>query len=123
MSQTKYKSTIADTTIIVDGSNMKYTEKRPIKLTIKAYELNYGPVIDLTITVDIKYDNYWSDHPFKHIDNYDDSKYIVSDIIDDTPAIRSIIKELIQKEPFNLYTTTDCTHRAGLIKALSYFWS
>ena len=123
MSQTKYKSTIADTTIIVHGSNMKYNEKLPIKLTIKAYELNYGPVIELTITVDIEYDNYWSDHPFIHIDSYDESKKIVGDVVDDTPAIRGIIKELTQKEPFDLYTTTDCTHRAGLIKALTYFWS
>jgi len=119
----KYKSTIADTTIIVFGSNMKQDENIPITLTIKAYELNYGPVIELTITVDIEYDPYWSDHPFRHIEKYVESKKIVSDIIDDTPAIRSIIKELTQKEPFKLYTTTDCTHRAGLIKALSYFWS
>ena len=119
----KYKSTITDSTIIVYGSNINHDEKIPIKLTIKAYELNYGPVIELSITVDTKYDDYWSDHPFMHLRDNCKSINKDSDIIDDTPAIRSIIKELIQKEPFKLYTASDCTHRAGLIKALSYFWS
>ena len=47
----------------------------------------------------------------------------VANIIEDTPAIRAMIMELVSEEKRNLYTTTDCTYKARLIKAIASFWS
>lgn len=118
----KYKSTLVDTTIKVIGT--KYGAV-PIDLKVVAYELSYGPVIDLTITASVPYTNpvEWSDHPFLLLKQQEAPRTSVSDIIDDTPAVRAILTELVQPEEFKLYTTTDCTHRAALIASLKYFWS
>jgi hypothetical protein len=110
-----YKSTLADETIEVDGS------VGSIQLRVQAYELDYGPVIELIISVDNEC--VVGDHPFSTIDFRKVNKGTIHEIIDDTPAIRSLISELVQKEKFELYSTTDCTHRAALIKALTLFWS
>ncbi len=132
-----YKSTLVDTVITVKGSRFDLYGSddgdggsSDIKVTIKAYELTYGPVIDLTIKVNIPYTSpmNWSDHPFMYLRQDKGVKEptprsYMGDIIDDTPAVRAILTELAQTEPFKLYTTTDCTHRAALIASLEYFWS
>lgn len=123
-----FKSIIVERTIIVIGykndSHYK-SEEVPINLTIKAYELNYGPVIDFTVSVDIPYEpGVWIEHPF--LIDYQlkgESKDSVGDIIDDTPAIRAIIMELANPEKKELLTTTDCRHRSGLIASLRFFYS
>jgi hypothetical protein len=110
-----YKSTIADEIIEIDGS------VGPIRLCVQAYELNYGPVIELIISVDDEC--VVGDHPFRMIDFRKICRGTINEIIDDTPAIRSLISELVRKEKFELYSTTDCTHRAALIQSLTLFWS
>lgn len=123
----KYKSTLVDTVFTVNASSFNSTRGIPIQVSFKAYELSYRPVINYTITVNVPFTHPmdWSDHPFMFSkqDNEEQNKYESANIIDDTPAVRAIIQELAQKEPFKLYTTTDCTHRARLIQALESFWS
>jgi len=100
----------------------------PIKLSIEAIILDYGPVINLEIISDTPYFDdgmlSWSDHPFQWLDKkYFEDGEAVGNIIDDTPATRALINELASSEPYKLYTTTDCTHKGRIIRALSLFWS
>jgi hypothetical protein len=130
-----YKSTLVDTVITVEGlpfaiDKCGFTEEAstttPIQVSIKAYELNYGPVIDYTIKCSVPFTDlmHWSDHPFMFSNKERSGKKTRStNIIDDTPAVRAILQELAAKEAFQLYTTTDCTHRARLIQSLENFWS
>jgi hypothetical protein len=116
------KSILVDTTITVIGSNE--TEHVPIELHVKAIELDYGPVIDFEVKASIPFTNImeWSDHPFACSKEYmEDDK--VANIIEDTPAIRAMIMDLVSSEKRDLYTTTDCTYKARLIKAIASFWS
>jgi len=103
------------------------TPTQPVSLTITANELNYGPVIELIITTNIPYDSKnpleWDDHPFKYVDSkHKENNYTIADIIDDTPAVRALIEELVAA-PKSLYTTTDCMHKSRIINALTRFWS
>jgi hypothetical protein len=130
-----YHSTLVDTVITVQGTrfivdNCDFTEEAsnttPIQVYITVYELNYGPALDYTIKCSIPFTDVmdWADHPFMYSNKGQSGKKTrSSNIIDDTPAVRAIIEELATKEPFKLYTTTDCTHRARLIQALESFWS
>jgi hypothetical protein len=127
MSNHRVKSILHNTTLIINSSKLMSMDKTPITLKIVAKELDYGPVIDLTITADVAFTGAreWSDHPFlmvnkRHIEN--DGK-LVSEIIDDTPAIRAVLAELCSAANQKLYTTTDCTHRAHLIAFLVSCWS
>ena len=131
----RYESTLIDTTITVDGSKFDLydyggdTGPTPIQVKVTAYKLDYGPVIDLTITVNVPYTGpmNWSDHPLmltkQDRDDKNAHRSSIGEIIDDTPAVRAILNELVQPEKFKLYTTTDCTHRAALIASLEFFWS
>ena len=112
---TNYESTIANETISVEGS------VGSIQLRVEAYKLTYGPVIEIRISVDKQCIG--SEHPFILINPFKIEKGKVEDIIDDTPAIRGIINELVQKKKFKLYSTSDCIHRAALIRSLTLFWS
>jgi hypothetical protein len=47
----------------------------------------------------------------------------VANIIEDTPVIRAMIEELSIGTKRKLHTTTDCTYKARLIKAIASFWS
>ena len=122
-----YKNTLADTIITVEGSRFNSMKKVPIQLSIKVYELNYGPVLDYEIKSNIPFTHPmdWDDHPFMYCKQHGEqsNRYTSENIIDDTPAVRLLVQELVEKEPFKLYTTTDCTHRARLIAALENFWS
>lgn len=116
------KSILAYTTIRVIGCND--TGDVPIELLVKAIELDYGPVIDFEVRVSVPFTNVveWSDHPFACSTDYMDNGK-VANIIEDTPAIRALIEELVSEDKRKLHTTTDCTHKARLIKAIASFWS
>lgn len=116
------KSILVDKTITVVGSNDH--GDIPIQLHVKAIELDYGPVIDFEVSSSAPYKNMmdWSDHPFSCSKEYMEGNK-VANIIEDTPAIRAMIMELVSEEKRNLYTTTDCTYKARLIKAIASFWS
>ena len=116
------KSVICDKTITVIGSNED--DDVSIELHVKAIELDYGPVIDFEVSASIPFTNImeWSDHPLAFSTEYsEDGK--VANIIEDTPCIRAMIMELVSLEKRNLHTTTDCTYKARLIKAIASFWS
>lgn len=116
------KSVIADATIMVTGSN--YDHDVPITIHVKALELDYGPAIYFEVSSSIPYTDThnWSDHPFMCSMGYmDDGK--VGNVVEDTPAIRAMIAELVSGQKKMLYTSTDCTHKARLIKAIASFWS
>jgi len=115
------KSVLCNTTITVIATR---DEDLPIELHVKAIELDYGPVIDFEVKASIPYTNNieWCDHPFACSTEYMENG-LVANIIEDTPAIRAMIMELVSSEKRKLYTTTDCTYKARLIKAIASFWS
>lgn len=126
MATDNVKSILHDVTLTIHGSGMYSVTKIPITLRILVKELKYGPVLDLTITSNVPYTNLldWDDHPLMRVEKkhlIDGKK--VEEIIDDTPAIRAVIAELVNKDELKLYTTTDCTHRAQLIAFLTTVWS
>ncbi len=116
------KSVIVDRSIVVYGSMMYSEDNEPITLRVKAIELDYGPVINFTVSADKPYKNTedWSDHPFMYVEL--ESPNEAGNIVEDTPAVRALIQELVG-ESKKMYTTTDCTHRGRLIKAIMGFWS
>jgi hypothetical protein len=116
------KSILCDTHVTVIGSNDD--GDIPIILHVKAIELDYGPVIDFEVSCSEKFTNFmeWSDHPFACSKEYMEGDK-VANIIEDTPVIRAMIAELISEIERKLHTTTDCTYKARLIKAIASFWS
>jgi hypothetical protein len=116
------KSVLCDKVITVIGSNDDGDV--PIQLHVKAIELNYGPVIDFEVKTSVFYTDImdWSDHPFSCSKEYMEGN-TVANIIEDTPCIRAMIMELVSEEKRKLYTTTECTYKARLIKAIASFWS
>ena len=118
---TRTKSVIADVHLTVEGENDEGTTV-PITLHVRALELNYGPVIHFEITASHPLTDDWYNHPFRYAKEYveDDS---VGNIIDDTPAIRAMIAELVSTEERKLYSGTAEEHTARLIKAITMFWS
>ena len=122
----RWKSTLVDTVITVIGTKDEHGTRTnvPIDMKICAYELDYGPVIDVEIKCNIGYQpGIWIDHPLNLVEPGSLIDYEVSEIIDDTPATRAIIAELANPVKKNLYTTTDCSYRAALIASLKNFWS
>ena len=116
------KSVLCDTVITVLGANND--ENVPIILKVKAIELDYGPVIEFQVVPSIPFTNMleWSEHPLMCSKEYMEDG-VVANIIDDTPVIRAMIMELVSLEKRTLHTTTDCTYKARLIKAIASFWS
>lgn len=116
------KSVLVDTTITVIGTNNH--DDVPITLKVKAIELDYGPVIDFQVVPSVPFTNMidWADHPLMCSKEYMEDG-TVANIVDDTPAIRAMIMELVSSEKRVLYTSTDCTYKARLIKAIASFWS
>ena len=116
------KSVILDTTLVITADKF-IGDSVPVTIHIVAIELDYGKVIDFTVKSDLPFTDphEWSDHPFKHSSDKMESSTEVGSIIEDTPATRAMIHELVSKP--ELYTTTDCTHVSRLIKAISSFWS
>ena len=121
--QDNMKNVLVDSTITVFGSKI-YQEDIPIQLHIKVLELSYGSVLDFEVTASMKFTNLveWSDHPLMCSTEYMENK-TVANIIEDTPVIRAMIEELTNGPKRKLHTTTDCTYKARLIKAIASFWS
>ena len=121
--QNNIKRVLIDTRITVHGSKI-YQEDIPIELHIKVLELNYGPVLDFEVTASMKFTNLveWSDHPLMCSKEYMEGN-TVANIIEDTPLIRAMLEELSNGPKRKLHTTTDCTYKARLIKAIASFWS
>lgn len=117
------KEVLVNTAIVVTGANDN-DDNVKITLDIKAGVLSYGPVIDFQVTSSIPFTNlaFWADHPFMCSKEYMEGN-TVGNIVEDTPAIRVLIMELVSSEKRKLYTTTDCTYKARLIKAIASFWS
>jgi hypothetical protein len=115
------KSILCDTTITVVA---RKDDDVPIQLHVKAIELDYAAVIDFEVKASEPFTDMmdWCDHPFACSTEYMEGNK-VANIIEDTPAIRAMIMELVSSEKRNLYTTTDCTYKARLIKAIASFWS
>ena len=115
------KSILCNKTITVIGTK---DDDVSIELYVKAIELDYGPVIDFEVKASIPFTNImdWSDHPLACSTEYMEDG-IVANIIEDTPLIRAMIMELVSEEKRKLHTTTDCTYKARLIKAIASFWS
>lgn len=136
----KTKSVLADTTITVQGHRAMSAVDIPITLKVTAIELNYGPCIALKARVSVGMETegwHWDDHPFRGVlkdSDADDPACVekkgglvrvleVGDILDDTPAVRALIAELVEPGERSLYSGTDCTHRARLLASLRSFWS
>jgi hypothetical protein len=117
------KEVLVNTTVLVTGSNDD-DDNVEITLDVKAGVLDYGPVIDFQVTASVGFTNlsFWGDHPLMCSKEYMEGN-TVGNIVEDTPAVRALIAELVSSEKKKLYTTTDCTHKARLIKAIASFWS
>lgn len=121
--ESRTKSILSKGSVTVEGS--KDSTPVPIKITYEVRELTYGPVLNIRIKCDVPYiegdESYWSDHPFMWEKHVEDGRK-VENIVDDTPAVRALVAEL-SAPPVNLYTTTDCSHKGRIIRALCLFWS
>ena len=121
--ESRTKSILSKGSLTVQGS--KDGEPVPMRITYEVRELTYGPVLNIRIKCDVPYDkdgdDYWDDHPFMWADHVEEGTKI-GNIVDDTPAVRALVAEL-SAAPTKLYTTTDCTHKGRIIRALCLFWS
>jgi hypothetical protein len=105
------KSILHETTVTIGE-----TETR-----IQVIELTYGPLHILITTQAPPEDAHI--HPFMYVDkerlNYGKT---VCEIIEDTPAVRALLDELVSKESVKTYTTEPSAHKARIIKCLTNFW-
>ena len=110
-------------TLVVMAVKEDEEDDIPVTLTVHVKSHTYGPALSIAITPDIPYVKYkWADHPLMYVKpNYIEDG-IAANIVEDTPAIRALIEELLG-DPLNLYTTTNCTHKGRLIRAILSFWS
>ena len=122
--ESRTKSILFDKKITLTCTPINDMEKElDIILHIVAIELNYGPVIHLDITASVPYEkNQFEDHPFRFVDSNHIEEGQIREILDDTPAVRSLIEELCA-EPRKLYTGTWGDHCKRIIKSLTLFWS
>jgi hypothetical protein len=118
----KTKSVLVDTTLtvdsVLDGVDV------PVVIHVRVLELNYGPVLYFKVKSSIPMDesDIWDEHPFQYSKTWMEGN-TVGNIIEDTPAIRAMIQELVSTEKRNFYTGTDAGHKARLINAIAMFWS
>jgi hypothetical protein len=123
---TKTKSVLVDTKFTVDS--VLNDVDTPVTVHIRVLELNYGPVLYFQAKSSIPmYDrarDRWDDHPFQCSKKWLELEgNVVANIIDDTPAIRAMIQELVSTEKPVLYCGTEAGHKARLINAIAMFWS
>ena len=115
---------ILDTTLSVSGMSIDCS-RVPILMKVKVCEMNYCPVLKIKILTNVRFTDHMlgGDHPLMYADEFlEEGRRLVAEIVDDTPAVRALINELVS-EKRKLYTTTDCTHKARLIKSILSFWS
>ena len=93
-----------------------------IETTVQVIELTYGP-LHVLITTEKPMPEDFHIHPFMYVPkdhlNYGQT---VCEIVEDTPAIRALINELVSKEPLKMYTTEPSAHKARIIKCITSFW-
>jgi hypothetical protein len=86
-----------------------------IKIRINALILNNNKLaIKISTNVPIKEGERWDLHPFRMIDS-NKEKTSYSGILNDTPAIRQMIEDLVSPIKRKLYVTYDIDYRAHLI--------
>jgi len=120
----KTKSVLADTKFTVDS--VLDGVETPVSVHIRVLELNYGPVLyfEAKSSIPMGDDEFWDEHPFQWSTKWlEDNRSTVANIIDDTPAIRAMIQELVSTEKREFYTGTEAGHKARLINAIAMFWS
>lgn len=118
----KVKSVLIDTTLTVDSALNGVDT--PVSIHILVQELNYGPLLHFAVVSSIPMNDsdLWDDHPFQYSNVWLEGT-MVANIIEDTPAIRAMIHELVSTEKRELYCGTDAGHKARLIHAIAMFWS
>lgn len=107
------KSVLHNTTVMIGET----------ETTIHIAELNYGP-LHLLITTEKPMPEDFHIHPFMYVAK-EHLSYgtTVCEVIEDTPAIRALINELVTKEPVKTHVTEPSAHKARIIKCLTNFWS
>jgi hypothetical protein len=86
-----------------------------LKVRVNALILNNNKLaIKISTNVPIKEGERWDLHPFRIIDN-NKEKTSYSGILNDTPAIRQMIEDLVSPIKRKLYVTYDIDYRAHLI--------
>jgi hypothetical protein len=90
-----------------------------IQLSVNAYLLNYGPCIFYHIITDTPYKKgAWLDHPYMNLKmDYDSCNIMVADHIDDTPAIRKMIEDIVIPNVWQEYTKLGDTFSKDQIKS------
>lgn len=110
---TRTKSVLHNTTVTI-GEN---------EATVHVVELTYGP-LHLFITTENPIPSDFHIHPFMYVPkDHLINGNVVCEILEDTPAIRALINELVSKETIKMYTTHPSAHKARIIKSLINFWS
>ena len=110
-------------TFVIMGVKEDEEDDIPVTVTVHANSKPYGPVMTVKIKSNIPYVKHkWADHPLMYVKSNYIENGAATNIIEDTPAMRALIDELIG-DPLNLYTTTNCTHKGRLIRAILSFWS
>jgi hypothetical protein len=109
---TRTKSILHETTVTIGET----------EASIQIIELTYGPLHVLIKTEEPMPEDFHI-HPFMYVAKEHLSyRKMVCEIIEDTPAIRALINELVAKEPVKTHATEPSAHKARIIKCLTNFW-
>ena len=93
-----------------------------VEVTVHVVELTYGPLHVLITTKDPMPEDFYI-HPFMYVTKEHLSyRKTVCEIVEDTPAIRALINELVSPEPVKTHTTEPSGHKARIIKCITNFW-
>ena len=91
-----------------------------VKLKLKVHALlldNNQIALKISTNVPIKDGEWWDMHPFRRIhDNKEKTTY--TGILNDTPAVRQMLNDLVTPGKWKLYVTYDISYREGLIENL-----
>lgn len=91
-----------------------------VKLKLKVHALlldNNQIALKISTNVPIKDGEWWDMHPFRRIhDNKEKTTY--TGILNDTPAVRQMLNDLVTPNEWKLYVTYDISYREGLIENL-----
>lgn len=111
------KSILVDTKIVMSAATRDKNTTTDVH--VQAIELNYGALIYFRVQTSIPFTKTeeWFAHPLMFSSNYmDGSPDTVANIVDDTPAIRAMIEELVSSNRIDV-------HKARLINAILSFWN
>lgn len=95
-------------------------ERVAVKLTVAVLVLPGKLDISYACTPAFQRSQRWVDHPLMLLDE----EHLDGDVVDDTPAVRALIEEARgEVATLGSGTTTQTTHLARLISAISLFWN